>query len=212
MKVLLVFSLLISATSFAQSLDVKALKSLMTQKQATLEKIHQGMSKKLTSTSQVPTEKGPCELTETSIQTILKIEGDKIIIHSKEKYSPASTPACVGIEAQEVAVLFYEDKPTLKSDLEDLDASASQVKSITKAGDIVTMTLSAEGENVTVKYDFSKPSFKNTLLIQDSKSKVVGEDMIDIDVTTIDLTSVLFCESADSDECSEGDFSDILFY
>lgn len=212
MKVLLVSSLLISTTSFAQSLDVNGLKNLMTQRQATLEKIHQGMSKKLTTTSQVQTEIGACDLTESSVQTVLKIEGDKIIVHSKEKYSPASTPACAGIEAQEVGVLFYEDRPTLKSELEDLDASAPNIKTISKAGDIVTMNLSVESENVTVMYDFTKPSFKNTILIQDSKSKIVGEDMADIDVTTIDLTNVLFCDSAESDECSEGDFSDILYY
>lgn len=211
MKVLLVSSLLISATSFAQSLDVRGLKSLMAQKQATLEKIHQGMTKKITTSSRIPTELGPCDMTETAIQTVLKIEGDKIIVHSKEKYVPASTPACAGFESEEVGVLFYEDKPSLALDLEDLDASASNIKSISKAGEIVTLNLSVESENVSVKYDFSKPSFKNTLLIQDSKSKVVGEDIADINVNSIDLTKVLFCDSADSDDCAEGDFSDILF-
>lgn len=211
MKVLLVFSLLVSTTSFAQSLDVNGLKSLMTQRKATLEKIHQGMTKKITTNSKIPTELGPCDMTETAIQTVLKIEGDKIIVHSKEKYVPAATAACAGFESEEVGVLFYEDKPSLAIDLEDLDASASNIKSISKAGDIVTLNLSVESENVIVKYDFSKPSFKNTLLIQDSTSKVVGEDMADINVNSIDLTKVLFCDSADSDDCAEGDFSDILF-
>ncbi len=211
MKVLLVSSLLISTTSFAQSLDVNQLQSLMTQRKATLEKVHQGMSKKIVTTSKIPTELGPCDMTETAIQTVLKVEGDKMIIHSKENYAPASTPACADFETQDANVLFYEDRPTLAMDLEDLRSSATNIKTISKAGEIVTMNLSVEGEEVTVKYDFSKPSFKNTLLIQDSKSKMIGEDMADINVNTIDLTDVLFCEAADSDECAEGDFSDILF-
>lgn len=212
MKILLVSSLLISTASFAQTLDVNGLKALMTQRKATLERIYQGMTKKLVTTTEIPTELGPCELNETAIQSVLKIEGDKIIVHSKEKYSPASTPACAGFESQEVSVLFYEDKPSLELDLQDLEASRAGVKSISRSGEIVTMNLVAEGESVTVKYDLSKPSFKNTILVQDSNSKILSEDMADINVNTLDLTKVLFCASADSDECSEGDFSDILFY
>lgn len=212
MKILLVSSLLFSTASFAQSLDVNGLKNLMTQKQSTLERINQGMTKKLVTTTKIPTELGPCEMIETAIQTVLKLEGEKIIVHSKEKYTPAGTPACAGFESQEVSVLFYEDKPSLALDLQDLEASRSDIKSISRAGEIVTMNLVTEGESVTVKYDLSKPSFKNTILVQDSNSKIVSEDMADINVTTLDLTKVLFCESADSDECSEGDFSDILFY
>jgi hypothetical protein len=220
MKVMLLATLFITTGSFAQSLDVNALKSLLTQKKAVLEKVNPGMSKKLTTVTKIPTELGPCELTETSVQTVLKIEGDKMIVHSKETYSPASTTACAGFESQTLGVIFYEEKPALAKDLEDLDESASQIKSIMKSGEIVTLNLSAPVTNedgttkleaVTVKYDLTKSSFKNTLLIQDSTSTVTGTDLSDIDVYSIDLRKVLFCESADSDKCSEGDWSDVLF-
>ncbi len=220
MKVLLTLSLLATTSAFAQSLDVNGFKSLLTQRQALLERVNPGMSKKLITVSKIPTELGPCEVSETSVQTVLKIEGQKIIVHSKESYVPAQTPACAGFESQEVAVLFYDAKPSLAEDLADLDASASQIRTIVKAGDLITMTLQApvereDGttvtENVTVKYDLTKPTFKNLIFTQDSTQTVNGQDMLDVDVNTIDLRKVLFCESAESDRCSEGDFSDILF-
>lgn len=220
MKFLLVSSLLFATTGFAQSIDLRTLKSLMTQRQATLERINPGMSKTLLTKTRIPTELGPCELSESAVQTVLKIEGDKIIVHSKESYVPAATPACAGFETQNVSVIFFEAKPTLAADLADLDETASQIKSISRAGEIISMALSVpvtreDGsqsvENVSVKYDLSKPSFKNTLLIQDSVSTVTGQDMADIDVYSIDLKNVLFCESAESDQCSQGDWSDILF-
>jgi len=199
---------------------VNGFKNLLTQRQAVLEKINQGMSKKLTTITRYPTELGPCDMTETAIQTVLKIEGAKMIVHSKENYVPAPTPACAGFENQEVSVLFYEDKPTLVNDLSDLSETASQIKSIQKIGDIIHLSLNApvtreDGtattELVTVKYDLTKPSFKNTIFMQTPDSITNGEDMADIDVYSINLKNVLFCESADSDRCSEGDFSDILF-
>lgn len=213
MKVLLVSSLLFASTGFAQTLDVQGLKNLFTQRQAVLEKINQGMSKKLTTITRYPTELGPCDMTETAVQTVLKIEGAKIIVHSQEKYVPAATPACAGFETQEVSVLFYEDKPSLALDLADLSETAAQIKSIQKIGDIVHMSINgaSAAEVVTVKYDLTKPSFKNTIFIQSPDSITNGEDMADIDVYTLNLKNVLFCESAESDQCAEGDFSDILF-
>lgn len=220
MKFLIVSSLLLSSTAFAQNIDLKTFKTLLTQRKVTLEKINQGMSKKLTTITKIPTELGPCELNETAVQTILKVEGDKIIVHSKENYVPAASAACAGFESQEVSVVFYEDKPSLELDLADLDASASDIKTISKAGDIVTMTLNARIENedgttkteiATVKYDLTKPTFKNLIYTQDSSRTITGTDMADIDVYSINLKKVLFCESADSDNCAEGDFSDILF-
>jgi hypothetical protein len=207
MKVILLATLFLSTGTFAQSLDVNSLKGLLTQRKAILEKVNQGMSKKVTTITKYPTELGPCEVTESALQTVLKIEGDKLIVHSKESYSPASTPACAGFQAQTVGVVFYEDKPSLEKDLADLDESAAQVKSITKAGEIVTLTLT----DVTVKYDLTKPSFKNTVFLQDAGQTMTGTDNADVDVYSIDLKNVLFCSSADSDECSQGDWSDILF-
>lgn len=220
MKALILTSLMFSSLSFAQNLDVKSLKTLLTQRKATLEKINQGMSKKLLTLTKIPTEIGFCELNETAIQTVLKIEGDKIIVHSKESYVPAATPACAGFESSEVSVLFYEDKPSLAADLADLDASAADIRTISKAGEVVSMNLStvvteedgrSRTESVSVKYDLTKPSFKNLIFTQDSGSTTNGQDMADIDVYTINLTKVLFCDSNDSDSCVEGDFSDILF-
>ncbi len=178
------------------------------------------MSKKLSTFTKIPTEIGFCEMRESAVQTVLKIEGDKIIVHSKENYAPAATPACAGFEASEVSVLFYEDKPSLASDLADLDASTADIRSIAKAGEIVSMNLSSvvtdddgttRTEAVSVRYDLSKPSFKNLIFTQDSTSTTTGEDMADIDVFSINLKKVLFCDSNDSDSCVEGDFSDILF-
>ncbi len=211
MKFLLISSLLLSSTAFAQNLDITGFKNILTQRQATLEKVNQGMSKKLVSVTKIPTELGFCEFNETAIQTILKIEGPKIIVHSKESYIPAQTPSCAGFESQEVSVLFYEDKPSLAADLLDLDASASTITSIVQNGEIVTLSLNVENKPVVVKYDLTKPTFKNVIFTQAGNQTTTGSDMLDIDVNTIDLKKVLFCDSADSDSCVEGDFSDILF-
>lgn len=207
MKVLLISSLLISTTSFAQSLDVQGLKNFMIQKKEIIERINPGMSKKLTTFSRIPTELGPCELTEEAIQTVLKIEGEKIIVHSKEKYTPSATPACAGFNSSEVAVVFFENTPSLASEIADLDASASKVSSVSRSGDLVTMKI----ETATFIYDFSKPAFRNLISVKDTTFSSSSVDVSDIDVNTINLQKVLFCESSDSDNCVEGDFSDILF-
>lgn len=220
MKVLLTLSLLVTTSAFAQNLDVNGFKNLLSQRQATLEKVNQGMSKKITTITRYPTELGPCDMTETAVQTVMRIEGARMIVHSKEKYVPAPTPACAGFETQDIGVLFYEDKPSLANDLADLDETAAQIKTIQKIGDIIHMNMNAVVQNqdgtsateaVTVKYDLTKPSFKNMIFIQSPDSISNGEDMADIDVYSIDLKNVLFCDSADSDRCSQGDFSDILF-
>jgi hypothetical protein len=211
MKYLLLIFFFVATPARSQSLTLASFKALLTQKQTTLEKINPGMSKKLITTSKIPTELGPCELTETAIQTVLKILGDKIIVHSNESYIPAATPACAGFEAQSLAIIFYAEKPTLASDLATLDESAQLIKSITRTGEKVSLNLLAQNGEVRVTYDLSRPSFKNTILIQDEKSKMIGEDMPDLDVHSIDLKKVLFCESDESEQCAEGDWSDILF-
>jgi hypothetical protein len=212
MKALIITSLLLATTTtFAQSIDLKGVKTLMTQRQALLEKVYQGMAKQIVTSTKYPTEVGPCVVSETSIQTVLKVEGDKIIVHSKEKYVPAATAACAGFQPQEISVIFYEDKPSLALDFADLDEAASTITGLVKNGEIVTMLIKAENETVTVKYDFSKPSFKNLIYTQDSNQTVTGTDIADVNVNSIDLTHVLFCESSQSQNCSEGDYSDILF-
>lgn len=211
MKAFIVSSILFSTTVFAQSIDLKEVKTLLTQRKALIEKVYPGMAKSMVSVVKYPTEVGPCAVTETTVQTVLRVEGEKIIVHSKEKYVPAQTEACEGFESQEVAVIFYEAKPSLALDLADLDEVAKDIKSLSRSEDIVTMLLSVEGESVTVKYDLSKPSFKNLIYTQDSAQTLTGSDHADVDVNSFDLRKVLFCESAESQNCSEGDFSDILF-
>jgi hypothetical protein len=212
MKALIISSVLLSTTAFAQSIDLNTFKSMLTQRKAVLETVYPGMTKKTVTVAKYPTETGFCDVTETAVQTILKIENSKIIIHSKESYSPARTSFCAGFEFQEGSVLFYEDKPSLAQDLADLDASASQITSINVAGNIVTMSLAASSaEAVTVKYDLTKPTFKNLIYTKDSTQTVEGSDMADVSVESISLKNILFCESAESNDCSQGDWSDILF-
>lgn len=211
MKYVLIASLFVSTGSFAQSLDVKGFKTLLSQKQSVLEKVYQGMSKKMITKYKLETDNGLCDMTLVSDQTVLKVEGEKIIVHASDAYQTAASTACAGIEGQNSKSIFFEDKPSLKQDLADLDAIAAQVKSISKVGDLVTMTFTAETQNVTVKYDLSKSSFRNTLLIQDSSMTVTTSDLSDVDVNQFDLTDILFCESAESDNCTQGNWSDILY-
>jgi hypothetical protein len=217
MKVLIVIALFVSSTAFAQSIDFDAFTSLLTQKKSSLEKISAGMSKKIVTSSKVPTELGFCEISETAVQTVLKIENNKIIVHSKEKYVPGSTPSCAGFETQEVSVIFFEDKPTLAKDIEELEEISSDITSINRAGNIITLELdtvpqgATSPEKVTVKYDISKPSFKSMVSTQGLKQTIKVEEMADVNVNTISLKKVLFCDSVNSSQCAEGDYSDILF-
>jgi len=213
MKILILGSLLLgTSTSFAQSLDVNGLKNLFTAKKETLEKVHNGMTKKITTTSK----EDNCGILMTSTQSILKIAGEKVIILSKEKFQPQNTEACRTAghtTSSDSSILYYETKPTLKNDLEDLDASAASIKSINRAGEIVTMNLDVTDEKVTIKYDLTKPSFKNMISSQSVNYKTEIQDVADIDVKKVDLTSVSFCDNNDGDtsECTVGDYSDILF-
>lgn len=212
MKFFISFYLFMMATSaFAQSLDLESFKNILRERKLSLEKVSPGMSKKISLINKIPTELGFCELNETSIQTVLKIEGEKMIIFSKEKYVPASTPSCAGFKEEEVSVLFYELKPSLASDISALDETAPQIISINKSQDIVSLLLQVSKEAVTIKYDLTKPSFKNLIFTQDSNQTINVDDMADIDVYSLDLKKVIFCESNESDNCVEGDFSDILF-
>ena len=208
MKTYILFSLLFSTSAFSQDIDLNSYKSIMTSRQATLENVYPGMTKKIVSMTKFPTSKGFCVVTETAVQTVLKIEDQKSIIHSKENYLPAQTSSCEGFEAQDISVLFYEAKPTLAQDLSDLDATAPDITTISRDGEIVTMNLKP---SVTVRYDLTRPGFKNLILMKDSNLLTEGFDMADTDVNSIDLKNVLFCDSADSENCSQGDWSDILF-
>ena len=220
MKVLILSSLIFSTASFAQSIDLQTFKGILLERQAVLESIHQGMSKKVSTVTKFQTDLGICEWKGIANQTILKIEGEKIIVHSEESFAPSAGPECEGFEAYERALVFFENKPSLKSDLSDLDASSDDILGIVKMGETVSMDLKSVSTNedgttqteiVKFKYDLSKSLFKNIIYIQDSAATTIVEDAKDVDVFSIDLKNVLFCETADSEFCAEGDYSDILF-
>ncbi|MBA2403743.1 MAG: hypothetical protein H0V66_03145 [Bdellovibrionales bacterium] len=212
MKSLIIGSLLFSTAGFAQTIDLNGLKSLMTARKATLEKVNAGMTKKSITTAK----EGDCGYMLTSIQSVLKIEGAKIIVLAKEKFSPQNSPACraAGYTAStEESMLYFSPKPSIALDFEALDATAIDLRGIVRAGEIVTVNLANATDSVSMKYDLAKPSFKNLLLTQGLTYKTVTEDMADIDLKTVNLTKVLFCDDNDGDtsECTEGDYSDILY-
>jgi hypothetical protein len=224
MKAMLVGILALGTSgAFAQNLTKAQLASILQTKKATLEAVNAGMSKKMVTTSSVVLEDGTkCAYTQTALQSILKIDGDRMIILSQESFQPVVTEACTagGVEAFSENVVFFEPKPAVAQDLEDLNAS--DVKSIAKAGDIVTMIVngtianddgSTSTEALTVKYDLTKSSFRNIILSQSSSEKTETSDVADIDLTKVDLRDVEFCDNndADKEDCVRGDFSDILF-
>lgn len=211
MKTLIIGSLLFSTASFAQSIDVNALKSLMTARQATLEKVNAGMSKKVITTAKDI----DCNYMTNSILSVLKIDGDKIIIYKKTRFSPQNSAACraAGYTAgYDENIVFFADKPTLAKNLSDLDASAVNIKGIGRAGELINMTMDKGGEIIAFKYDLTKPFFKNLMSAQGSEFKTVTDDIADIDVKTVNLKEVLLCdeEFSEATDCTMADMSDIL--
>jgi len=217
MKNIIIASFLLSSTAFAQNLDVNGLKSLMTTRKVTLEAVNAGMSKKMTTTGTVKDENGqPCAYKLVSTQSILKIDGAKMLVLARERFSPANTPACraAGYTAStDDSMLYYETTPTLATELADLDSSASSIRSISRAGELVTITVSADQDLLTLTYDMTKSAFKNMIETRSSVHKVVTENMADIDPKSADLKEVFFCDNNDGDnsECTLGDWSDILW-
>lgn len=206
----------------AQALTKSHLAAFMLEKKANLEAVNPGMSKNMKTLSSVALEDGSkCEYVQSSFQSILKIEGSRMIVFSKESFRPAITPACAtaGLQAFEERVLFYESKPSVAEDIEDLEQMS--VKSISKVAELVTVIVNGysaadgtiTGEVLTSTYDLSKSSFKNILTSQSATSRTETSDVADIDVTKVDLRDVVFCENNDADnsDCVRGDFSDILF-
>jgi hypothetical protein len=222
MKMLLIGILALSASAtYAQSLTKAQFASLLTERKATLEAVNAGMSKKVVTTGVfAPEEDVICDYTQVSTQSVLRIEGDKIIVLSEEEFFPGKGLGCQGVEKSLEKVVFFEAKPSLTDELADLEAS--DVQSITKNGDIVTMVVNGtitdedgteETQAVTVKYDLTKSSFKNVLSTETKDLKSVTTEAADKDLTQVDLKKVTFCPASDSpeEECMEGDFSDILF-
>lgn len=221
MKTLIIGILALGTTAgYAQTLTKAQFASLLQSKKATLEKVNVGMSKSMVTTSTLTLDDGTkCDFKQTAVQSILKFEAEKMVVVSKETFQPAATAACRagGVEAFEETILFYESKPNLAQDLKDLEES--DVRAISKTDDIVTMTVagtiegSTETELLTVKYDLNKSSFKNMLLSQSPSFKIETSEAADIDVNSVNLTDVVFCENNDGvkEDCVRGDFSDILF-
>lgn len=216
MKILILASLFISTSTYAQSINLATLKTLFTQKKETLERVNVGMSKKVVTTAIDETDMGNCDYVRTSLHTVLKIEGEKMIVHAKDTFVPGQGEGCIaaGYEAFEESMIFYEDVPSLASDLKDLDEAASSIRSISKNGEIITLIMSGE-ENTTFtyKYDLRKSSFKNLVSTVAPGAMIEIVDVADVDINTIDLKQILFCENDDNEisNCVDGDFSDILF-
>jgi hypothetical protein len=219
MKKLIIVFLLSNTSVFAQTMDINALKALMTTRKATLEKFNVGMSKKITSLNVVAYDDVPgCKFKQVSTQSVLKIEAKRALVLAKNRNFPANTPACrdAGFSKpeNETGSIFYISKPSLEEDLKDLDAMAASIRTISRAGEIVTMEVFTESLNVTIKYDLTKPSFKNMILSQDAESRTITEEVADIDISKVDLTKVSFCgvdEEGNSECTPEADYSDILF-
>jgi hypothetical protein len=224
MKILVTTALLLSSSvTLAQSLTVPALKTLLTQNRATLERVNVGMSKRIVTTGSVLVEGSTCQYTLTAEQSIVTIEGAKMIVFSRESFAPAASGACqaAGFQAFSENILFYDDKPTLEADLAELDQA--QVQSIVRNGNLVTLSVrgsttnpdgSTGTENISIVYDLTKPSFKNLVSTTARDYRIAVTDLADQNVASFNLRNVLFCANNDGDysDCVQGDFSDILFY
>jgi len=216
------FALLSNAVS-AQTLQHSDLKTLLQKNKALLEKVQPGMTKKVVST--MTTEN--CTFRITSTDTVLKIEDAKAIVFSKEKFQPQNTQACqkLGYTASsEQDYLYFEAKPSINLEIEDLDSLKSSIKKIVRSGNIVTMNIAltstdeagqSKTENITNKYDVTKTIFDYGISSQSVNYSTTTETMPKTDLKTISLKSVIFCDNTVEDqeepECVEGDFSDILF-
>jgi hypothetical protein len=225
MKAILLGSLFLSLPAFAQNIDLETLKQFITSKKETFEKVHVAMSKKLTTTGSITVSAGICEFTQISEESILKIIDKKMIVMAKQSFTPTDSPACQSVQykAYQQTLLYYENKPSVDADLVDLDASASVIKSITKVGDIVSIAMNltstdptsgaTTADNVTMKYDYSKPSFDSLILSQGRAFSTSSIEITDIEISKVDLHNVLFCNSSNDDasNCQPGDYSDILF-
>lgn len=222
MKTLLIGSLLLTSTAtYAQSIDLNALKNLMTSKKESLEKINPGMAKKTI----INAKEGQCGTMTTLISTVVKVEAEHIIVHETEKFQSQNTQACrsQGVPTSSTsAVLYYAEKPSLTLEISDIEAFGSDLKSISRTGDVITMNIvmndtnengTPVNENLTIQNDLNKSAFKYQILNQGLNHKTTTQDMPDTNLSTLDLKNIAFCESVDSDPstCMTGDWSDLLF-
>lgn len=205
----------------AQGLNLDGFMNVLNQKKATLELLRPGMTKKLTTISTFESEDGEiCNYVQTSTQSVLKIEGDKMIVLSDESFKPGPEAGCIGSEEFSEKVLFFEDVPTLLGLEKDL--RETQVLFIALNGNLANLSVNAMGtdedgnpatENLKLLYNLDRPLFKMVTKIEAELYTTTMTDMPDANLLSLDLTDVLFCPSADAqdEECAEGDFSDILY-
>lgn len=224
MKALIFSVLMMSSMGFAQAIDLPTLKALMTERQAQVESVTVGMTKKETTLGTFQTRLNEsCRYKQIAIETVLKVELERILIYSHEIFSPANTPGCHrgAVRPEVQKKIYYQARPKLADDLAALDANAADIQSIDRTGEVVTIKLNLKAEQedgtvdtdlITVAYDLSLPSFKNLILNQGKDYTISTTNEADIVPSSVDLSDILFCENNDGDEteCVPGDYSDIL--
>src|SRR5687768_6779167 len=214
MKALMIASVLVTSSAFAQNIDLAALKGLMTARQAGLESVAAGMSKRLTTLSAIELENGQkCGFKQVADQTVLKVQADKVLVYSRQRFMPANSPSCLsnGYRPFEEKVLFYEDRPSVETEIADMEKAG--VSSVQRTGERITVITRAEEGDTIFEYDLLRPLFKNMLSTTVPGLSITGSELADISPARIDLTKVQFCEMEDGEvsDCVEGDYSDILF-
>ena len=213
MKAYFFIVLLFPLNGQTQSLDLSGLKKLLSLQKETHELVYPGMSRSLTTLTKIKSDSGTCEFKETAVQTVLKIEGSKLIIHSRENFTTNGSKTCAELDLEngEETILFYEERPTLELTFQGFESISSQIKSLSRVGDVVSMSLAESEEEIITKYDVSKPAFSFMTQSNTSSSVSTGKSAPDQDVNQLNLSDVVFCATEDSDECVSGNFSDILF-
>lgn len=216
MKTLICASLLMTSTAFAQSLDLAGLKSLMLSKKDALEVVTPGISKRLTTLSYIDLEDGKrCNYKQVADQSILKVQDDRVLVYSLQKFMPANTPDCLqnGYRPFAEKILFYDVKPTVALEIEGFELAETEITSINRSGNQVSIIMNEDEESTTFTFDMNRPLFKNLISTKSSYLTITGEDLPDVNPSSIDLTKVLFCdmEEGEASDCVEGDYSDFLF-
>jgi hypothetical protein len=209
MKLLALSALLLSSSTFA--LTLPEFKAQADAAKSTWAANHVGQTKVVTISGSADN----CTYSTTSTQTVLKFESGKLIILAQDKFTPAATPECQALNYQafEEKILFYQDLPGVVADLAYLDDPETQVSALTQNGTVVELVMTMSGVPVIAAYDLAQSGFQNLISTSSEGVTTTVAASPDLDVNALDLSNVLFCDNNDGDnsECSEGNFSDILF-
>lgn len=215
MKTLVLASMLLTSSVFAQSADINTVKSLLLGNQETLERIYPGQSKRVTTLSTF----GECKSTLNVVQTVLRIEGEKMIVLSEE--TTDFSPEC-GAESFKERVIFYEKTPTVAGFISELESDAQNISLLSVNGPLVKLTLTEvetdeEGTQTSfssqVNYDFNLPLYHALVRLDSEGMQSTSEVAQVVDLNSVDLSDIVFCENNDEDssDCVRGNFADILF-